>query len=311
VDFDAGRKQSSTRTFREGLVSIVTPTLHAARFLRETVESVLGQTYQPIEYFVVDSGSSDETSAIARAAAGKLTFLSAPGLNQAQAINHGFDHARGEFFTFLNADDTLYPHAIASAVAALRAAKDAPFVYAEGLHVDSLGRPIGTYPSLPFSHDALRKECFICQPATLVRAIDYAAAAGLDENLETAFDYDLWIRLSADGKRPARVDELWATSRMHAENKSLQYRSVVYGEVFAMMQKYYGYVPFNWVHAYAGYLLEGKDYFFEGPTGSPRRTLLTLRLGLRENRRHWMRFLREFVVEVFRLKQSAIRGEGG
>jgi glycosyltransferase involved in cell wall biosynthesis len=310
LGFDAERKQSSARDFREGLVSIVTPTLHAARFLRETVESVLGQTYGPIEYIVVDSGSSDETAAIAHSAAGRLTFLSAPGLNQAQAINYGFDRAQGEFFTFLNADDTLYSHAIESAVAALHAAKDAPFVYGEGLHVDSLGRPIGTYPSQPFSQDALRRECFICQPATLLRARDYAAAGGLDESLETAFDYDMWIRLSADGARPAKVDELWATSRMHVENKSLQHRAVVYGEVFAMMHKHFGYVPFNWVHAYAGYLLEGKDYFFDRPTGSPRRTLLTLRMGLWENRRHWMRFLREFGAEVFRLRRAATRGGG-
>lgn len=300
---------SSGRRFRQGLVSIVTPTLHAARFLRETVESVVGQTYAPIEYIVVDGGSSDETAAIARSAEARLTFLHAPGLNQAQAINYGFARARGEFFTFLNADDTLYPRAIESAVNALRAAKNAPFAYAKGLHVDSIGRPIGSYPWLPFSHHALSKECFICQPATLIRAEDFAASGGLDENLETAFDYDLWIRLSAS-RRPASVDELWATSRMHAQNKSLQRRGVVYGEVFAMMKKYYGYVPFNWVHAYAGYLLEGKDYFFEGPSGSPRRTMLTLRVGLSENRRSWVRFLREFAVEVFRLKRAAIRGLG-
>ncbi|HET9393750.1 MAG TPA: glycosyltransferase family 2 protein [Candidatus Rubrimentiphilum sp.] len=308
MGFDTGHKHSSARAFRAGLVSIVTPTLHAARFFRETVESVLSQTYTPIEYIVVDGGSSDETASIARSAEDKLTFLSAPGLNQAQAINYGFARATGEFFTFLNADDTLYPHAIESAVAALRGAPNAPFVYGEGLHVDSLGRPIGSYPSLPFSKDALAKECFICQPATLVRSQALAAVRGLDEHLETAFDYDLWIRLSAEAS-PVRVDELWATSRMHTQSKSMQHRAVVYGEVFAMMRKYYGYVPFNWIHAYAGYMLEGKD-FFAPPAGSPRRTLLTLRVGLRENRRHWTRFLREFTIEVLRLKTAAIRGEG-
>ena len=308
MGFDTGHKHSSARAFRPGLVTIVTPTLHAARFLRETVESVLSQTYAPIEFIVVDGGSSDDTASIVRSANGQVTFYATPGLNQAQAINYGFARAQGEFFTFLNADDTLYPHAIESAVAALRAAEAAPFVYGEGLHVDSLGRPIGSYPSLPFSQEGLRKECFICQPATLVRAQTWEAAGGLDESLETAFDYDLWIRLSTVAA-PVRVEELWATSRMHAENKSLQHRAVVYGEVFAMMKKYYGYVPFNWVHAYAGYLLEGKDYFFESPSGSPRRTLLTLRVGLWENRRHWLRFLREFVAEVFRLKQAALRGK--
>jgi glycosyltransferase involved in cell wall biosynthesis len=308
LGFDTGHKHSSARAFREGLVSIVTPTLHAARFLRETVESVLSQTYAPIEYIVIDGGSNDETASIARSAEGKLTFLSTPGLNQAQAINYGLARAHGEFFTFLNADDTLYPHAIESAVAALRGAPNAPFAYGEGLHVDSLGRPIGSYPSLPFSQDALRKECFICQPATLIRTQALAAEGGLDERLETAFDYDLWIRLST-GRRPVQVEELWATSRMHPENKSLQHREVVYGEVFGMMKKYYGYVPFNWVHAYAGYLLEGQDFFAQ-PAGSPRRTLLTLRLGLWENRQHWLCFLGEFTTEVLRLKVAAIRGQG-
>ena len=305
-----GRNQSSALALCEGLVTIVTPTLHAARYLRETVESVLGQTYHPIEYIIVDSGSDDGTSSIARSLAGTARFLSAPGLTQAQAINYGFRHAGGEFFTFLNADDTLYPHAIASAVAALRSAPDAPFAYADGLHVDSLSRPISAYPSRTFSHEALRRECFICQPATLIRSSAFSDAGGLDETLETAFDYDLWIRLTGENERPLKIDDLWATSRMHEQNKSLRERATVYGEVFGVLQKHFGYVPFNWIHAYAGYLIEGKDYFFERPTGSPRRTLLTLRLGLWENKRHWVRFAREFVQEVFRLRRAGIRGEG-
>lgn len=300
----------SSRGFTTGLVSIVTPTLHAARFLRETLESVLGQTYQPIEYVVVDSGSHDDTASIVRTAGGKVTFLTAPRLNQAQAINHGFAHAQGEFFAFLNADDTLYPQTIESAVSALRAAPSAPFAYGDALHVDALGRPIAAYPSHAFSYELLRRECFVCQPATLIRSSAFKAAGGLNEALETAFDYDLWIRLSAGNQIPVKVDELWATSRMHAGSKSIRQRSIVFGEIFRLLEQHYDYVPFNWVHAYAGYLVDGKDHFFELPTGSLRRTLLTLRLGLWRNRRHLVRFAREFGGEIVRLRRAA-RSEGG
>src|SRR6266498_1618507 len=73
------------------LVSIVTPSYNQGGFIRETIESVLGQDYPNIEYWVIDGGSTDETVAILREYAGDPRFhwMSEPDGGQGDAINKG------------------------------------------------------------------------------------------------------------------------------------------------------------------------------------------------------------------------------
>src|SRR5579872_2866095 len=98
------------------LVSIVTPCFNAARFIEETIESVLAQDYPLIDYVVIDGGSTDGTIEILRRYEDRLHWHSARDNGQADAVNRGFAQARGDIFAFLNADDTYLPGAIARAV---------------------------------------------------------------------------------------------------------------------------------------------------------------------------------------------------
>ena len=100
------------------LVSIVTPTFNMARFLPETIESVLSQDYPRIEYIVMDGGSTDGTVDLLRRYEGRLRWISGRDEGQADAVNKGFRLCSGEIFTFLNADDVYYPGAVNAAVRA-------------------------------------------------------------------------------------------------------------------------------------------------------------------------------------------------
>ncbi|MBV8244941.1 MAG: glycosyltransferase [Candidatus Eremiobacteraeota bacterium] len=290
------------------IVSIVTPTLNAERFIDATIQSVLAQTYSPIEFLVVDGGSTDATATIVKGHGSAVTFLPLPGSSQAQAVNAGFRQSVGRFFTFLNADDTLSKDAISSAVALLECHPDADVAYGEGEHVDERGLRLGPYPVGAFTLEALQSECTICQPATLIRRDAFERVGGLDESLHYALDYDLWIRLARQGCSAARSSETWAFSRMHPENKTIGRRSETIRETIAVLRKHYGYVPFNWAHALAGYLVDGKDQFFTPPSGSIRRTLLTACIGMRENSGKRSMFLKEFFHEIGRLTVEARRG---
>ena len=284
-----------------GRVTIVTPSLNAAPFIGHTIASVRSQTYADIEHIVVDGGSTDGTADISRTLAGTRQTIVVPGLNQAAAVNEGFRRSTGEYFTFLNADDTLEPEAISRGVAALEKNPSAALAYAAADHVDADGSTIGPYPVGDATLPALSKQCVICQPAVLMRSDAYANSGGLDERLQFAMDYDLWLRMVRDGRLLIRYDEVWAQSRMHKNNKTLGRRRAVFHEVFAVLRHHLGYVPFNWVHAYAGFLLDGKDHFFDLPTGTPLRTLLTLPLGYFLNPRKPLTFTREFFAEMRRI----------
>jgi glycosyltransferase involved in cell wall biosynthesis len=112
----------SALSIQVGLVSIVVPCHNAKRFLSETLESALQQTYPNTEIIVIDDGSTDGTAEVIRAYAGRLTAEFGPNRGASAARNRGTALARGEFIQYLDADDLLPPDAIEHRVAALRKA---------------------------------------------------------------------------------------------------------------------------------------------------------------------------------------------
>jgi len=289
----------------KGLVSIVTPCLNGSAFLRATIASILNQSYPSIEYIFVDGGSTDASVKIALESGERIRILRLEGSSQARAINAGFEQASGEFVAFVNADDALEPSMVAEAIEALAAEPGAPYAYGRARFIDAAGEALGTYPVKPFSRDALMHECIVCQPATLIRADALERVGGLEEAYAYALDYDLWIRFAESQPPPAYRERIWASARMHANAKTFRDRELVYREVVSMVRRHYGYVPFSWIHAYAGYLVDGRDQFFEPPKGSLRRSLLTLAMGVRENGVQAPRFVAEFGRESLRLRHNA------
>src|SRR5947208_10566760 len=126
------------------LVSIVTPSYNQAAFLEDTIRSVLEQDYEPIEYVVVDGGSTDGSVDIVERYADRLAWwTSEPDDGQAQAINKGFAHTRGQILGYLNSDDTLLPGAVSRLVAALEADPELVCVYGDAVWLDAGGRTMG------------------------------------------------------------------------------------------------------------------------------------------------------------------------
>jgi glycosyltransferase involved in cell wall biosynthesis len=183
------------------VVTIVTPSFNQGGFIRATIESVLAQEYPRLEYIVMDGGSTDQTAAIAAEYGSRLTWISEKDRGQAHAINKGFQRAKGDIVAWLNSDDLLLPGAVAKAVAAFAAAPPRTgAVYGEGYTMDREGRITGRFPATePFNLWKLAYlSDYVLQQSAFMRRTAVAEIGWLDEDLQYALDWDLFIRL---GKR--------------------------------------------------------------------------------------------------------------
>ncbi|HYL78223.1 MAG TPA: glycosyltransferase family 2 protein [Bryobacteraceae bacterium] len=278
------------------LVSIVTPSYNTAKYLAETIESVLSQDYPRIEYIVVDGGSTDETREILERYKDRLRYVSAADLGPSDAAYQGFRQVQGEILAWLNADDSYLPGAVRKAVDYLQSHPDVDVVYGEGWWIDENGGIISRYPTLPFDPKVLERDCFICQPAAFLRASAYRRCE-LDPNVNRSFDYDLWIRMAKAGIRFASIPDYLANSRMHSGAKTIYEREVVFQASMNLLKRHYGYIPLSWIFGYTAYRLDHRDQFFQPLRYSAWKYVASLPVGLWYNRRKPLRFLGEWLAK--------------
>jgi glycosyltransferase involved in cell wall biosynthesis len=243
---------------------------------------VLSQDYPNREYIVMDGGSTDGTQEILESYGDRLQHFSEPDKGPSDAVHKGFQHAHGDIFAWLGADDIYLPGAVRVGVEALMARPEIDVVYGEGYWIDEHGDVISRYPTLPFDPRILERDCFICQPASFFRAAAYRRC-GLDPDVNMSFDYDLWIRMAKQGIRFQMIPEYLAGSRMHHGAKTLNERDTVFQASIGLLQRHYGYVPFSWVFGYTAFRSDGRDQFFQPVKYSLGNSLASLPAGLRLN----------------------------
>lgn len=233
------------------MVSIVTPSFNQAAFIRETIESVLSQSYPNIEHIVIDGSSSDGTVAILQEysyrCGHRFRYVSEPDRGQSHAINKGLQLAQGQIIGWLNSDDTYLPGAVEKAVHVLQANPHLGMVYGRGNYTDESNRFLKPYHVEPYQSQRLFECCIVCQPASFVRKEVYDSLGGIDEQLQFCMDYDMWMRISKHYPI-GYMDELLANSRMHSSCKTVVgYTEVGLPEILTASMKNYGTVSNNYL----------------------------------------------------------------
>lgn len=225
----------SPRTLRP-LLSIVTPTLHAARYLPRCLASVaeLARRLAPgtIEHICVDGGSTDGTVELLRAHAARNPGLvghlsSQRDSGQGDALNRGFFHARGRFGAWINADDWYEVDGAAAAVERL-ASTSADVVVGRARLVDDAGAvvwaPTPPEPVTLASLLRLRSMWFagrnLVQPEVFFAMPVFRRVGGVPQDNAFSMDHELWCRLLAAGARFEHVDALVAGQLWHAGQRT-------------------------------------------------------------------------------------------
>jgi glycosyltransferase involved in cell wall biosynthesis len=204
-------------------VTIVTPSFQQAKFLEETMQSVLNQAYPFLNYVVIDGGSTDGSVDIIKKYADRLAYwVSEPDAGQSDAINKGFQQADEKtiIIGWLNSDDVLLPNAVLKAVRTFQNHPDAALVYGDVLSINEHGSVINEIKYGDWQLQDLMTFHMIGQPAVFTRFKLFAGLGGLDTSYHYLMDHHLWLRLALEGEM-VHIPEFLAKARMHSDAKNV------------------------------------------------------------------------------------------
>ncbi len=185
-------------------ISVIVPTYDAARYLRESLDSILAQAGPDDEVLVVDDGSTDDTPAVLTAYDDRVRVLRAVHGGYAAARNLGLAHARGDWVSFHDADDVALPDRLSFQRACIAEQPDCEAVFCNGERMDTGAPLVG--PSLahrstgrPLTTTDVFGGFPIYFQAAIVRRAAFAAVGPFDPTLRIYADMDYGYRLVARG----------------------------------------------------------------------------------------------------------------
>jgi glycosyltransferase involved in cell wall biosynthesis len=216
-------------------VSIVTIAFNASATIAETIESVLSQDYDDIEYIVVDGDSKDGTQEIVTTYGSRIhTFISEPDEGIYDAMNKGIELATGELVGVLNADDA-YAHsaAITHVVHAIKASS-ADAAYADLQYVDAAnpGKVIRHWVAGAYERKKFLTGWMPPHPTFFLKRAHYEAFGRFNTDMRISADYELMLRMLFKNRLdPVYIPEVLVKMKAGgASNASLKNRLLANSE---------------------------------------------------------------------------------
>ena len=222
-------------------ISIVTPSFNQGPFIEETIRSVLLQGYPDIEYIIMDGGSTDGSLEIIKKYEKWLShWHSGPDKGQSNAINRGFEIAKGDIFAWLNSDDHYCPDALKRVAIASRDLRNTSAVVGSCRQIDHVYKRTSIILPRSLSREALIPWYFgenqIAQPSCFMAAWAVKKAGPIREDLHYVFDYEYWLRLVVLAPF-LRLEECLSEISVHPGIKPLQSPGKSFAELIRVMFK--------------------------------------------------------------------------
>ena len=203
----------------DSTVSVVIPTFNAAPWLKETIDSILTQTYPVLEILIVDDGSTDGTADIAKSYATPVIYIRQEHGGVSSARNRGIGSAKGEFIAFIDGDDYWHPQKIEAQIKLLIEDK-LDWVSCETQPFDSITRSAVNGLVAPIPNGDILKPLFMnnfigsATPVVRRSIFDQTGLFNESHDARIGEDWDLWLRI-ASGHPLGVVYEKLAFQRLH------------------------------------------------------------------------------------------------
>jgi glycosyltransferase involved in cell wall biosynthesis len=200
--------------WQKDLVSVVVPAYNAEKSLRRCIESILGQTYSPVEIIIVNDGSVDETERIAKRFGSRITYVVQENQGETAARNNGFSLSKGEFITFIDHDDYWHPEFVKTCAGFLHDHPETVAVSVGSEHASALKDVKLFMPAFLSDISQQKEDAFIinnffdfwakhnhiCAGSAMLRHSLIDEAGGQRTDLALSGDIEYWAYLCTFGK---------------------------------------------------------------------------------------------------------------
>lgn len=220
-------------------VSIVLPVYNGERYLAQAIESILKQTYTNFELLIVNDCSNDRTPEIidyyGRLDTRVKVINNEQNMKLPRSLNHGFEMASGQYFTWTSDDNLFLPEALRVMVNALENNSDVGMAYCDYTLIDEQGNVIQKNsldePELLVGENCIGA-CFLYR-ADIARKI-----GGYDADLFLAEDYDYWLRIYREAK-VTHVKENVYLYRMHNQSLTSTRQQDIKRQTYRVIMKHF------------------------------------------------------------------------
>lgn len=215
------------------LVSIIIPIYNSERFLRESLDSILAQTYPRIEVIVMDDASTDRTLEIVSSYGNRVKYH-----RQTQNrgiygnVNDGIPLAQGELIAVYHADDIYEPEMVEREVAAWRRFPHVGAIFCMDIFVNATGQPYGKlilppevaggqpldYPVILNALLTYKNRFLICPTSMVPAAVYRAVGKYRDAEFRNSSDLEMWLRIAR--KYPLVILEEYLLRYRHGHGSS-------------------------------------------------------------------------------------------
>jgi hypothetical protein len=195
------------------LVSVVMPVYNAAPYVRNAVDSILGQTFHDFEFIIINDGSTDNTTSIIDGYRDpRVLIITQANHGLVYSLNRGIELARGTYIARMDADDVSLPDRLAKQVEMFAKEPGLCVVGTSIIRIDEAGKQLGMECYL--AHDAeLRQDlairCPFAHGSVLMRTSAVQQVGGYRQEFWPAEDYDLWRRMAAVGQLANSLEPLY------------------------------------------------------------------------------------------------------
>jgi glycosyltransferase involved in cell wall biosynthesis len=220
-------------------ISVVLPVYNGSTYLKDSIESVLNQTYQHFELIIVDDCSADNSDEIAQKYANsdpRIFYVrNETNLKLPESLNTGFAQATGEYWTWTSCDNLYQPSAFEELLKAIENSKEVALVYASMQIIDEHNNSVG-FVEAGNAEDLIFRNvvgaCFLYRKSIANRVGDYA------KNLFLCEDYEYWLRVACVSSiKP--ISECLYRYRRHSESLSHNNEKEIIAKGIKVQKNYY------------------------------------------------------------------------